>query len=304
MILITACLLVSHCLTTSAAFSTRKLLTGNKHFISSTRRYNRMPKEQPNDDFYDIDAARIRLEAMMGDEPTGSNAIMERSESSTRMSADRINQFDSLPPPPPLTTIAKERRRTEMHLLSRLSESDDALSDLWSLWFAERGPEAANELLQAEELAGQGPRSWDKAEELLRKIIEDHGVYWAEPVNRLATLMYMQGRLQESRELCELVLTIKPWHFGALSGIVMVFAGLGDPIAARQWAARRLPPIQPTGTNRRRSEWVERAIEDSHHSLVEAEAQLKNAFGKPDKPQRKVQEPPSSALDFDDDAWQ
>ena len=108
-------------------------------------------------------------------------------------------------------------------------------------------------------------------------------MYFAEPVNRLATLLYLQGRLEESRALCETVLAVKPWHFGASSGMVMVCAGLGDPNAARQWASRRLPPIQPTGSNKRRRQWVERAVDDATKALLDCERRVKRAFGKPDK---------------------
>mmetsp|Transcript_2690 Transcript_2690/g.3925 ORF Transcript_2690/g.3925 Transcript_2690/m.3925 type:complete len:303 (+) Transcript_2690:206-1114(+) len=297
-------LLASYCLNTSSAFAVTSMHSfQNERVFSSTCLNGILPRQHPNDDFYDIDAARVRLEAMMGDESASSNAIKELSASSTSMSDSVIIPFEFLPAPPPLTTIARERRLAETHLLSQLDESDDALSDLWSLWFAERGPEAANDLIQAEELVGQGPHSWEEAEKRYLEIVEEHGIYWVEPVNRLATLMYLQGRLDESRELCERVLSVKPWHFGALSGIVMVFAALGDANGARQWAARRLPPYQPTGTNKRRMEWVERAIKDSHDALVQAEAQLKDSFGKPDE-RKKVEKAPPSILDLDGTAWQ
>eukprot|EP00550_Attheya_septentrionalis_P012220 CAMPEP_0198304470 /NCGR_PEP_ID=MMETSP1449-20131203/57420_1 /TAXON_ID=420275 /ORGANISM="Attheya septentrionalis, Strain CCMP2084" /LENGTH=327 /DNA_ID=CAMNT_0044006995 /DNA_START=504 /DNA_END=1487 /DNA_ORIENTATION=+ len=185
--------------------------------------------------------------------------------------------------PPPLTSIARERKEAEMEHLASLIYGDEALADLWSLWFAERGPVAAAELVFAEELAGQGPAKWPEAEKALRNLIEEHGVYWVEPVNRLATLYYMQGRLEESRSLCEMVLSVKPWHFGALSGIVLVCTGLGDAQGARLWASRRLPPVPPTGGNDRRAEWVEHAVDEAHKSLKEAEKHTRKSFGKPDK---------------------
>ena len=55
--------------------------------------------------------------------------------------------------------------------------------------------------------------------------------------------------------ICKVVLHYKPWHFGALSGIVMVYASLKDPVEAREWASLRLPtysPDQDQSTNRRR----------------------------------------------------
>lgn len=246
----------------------------------------------------DFDSVRQRLEAMMGgsqessarDDVAASPVLHQRRPSSSFLSDTGNNK---LPTPPPLTAIAKERRVAEIQLLAQLVDEDEGLDDLWSLWFSERGPQAARELRDIEELTAEGPRSWREAEERLRDLIDEHGVYFVEPVNRLATLLFLQGRLEESRALCEIVLTIKPWHFGASSGIVMVLAGLGDTTSARTWAARRLPPIQPTGSNKRRQQWVERAVDDATNALFDAERRLKRSFGKPDEVPTK-----------DEDAWQ
>ena len=236
----------------------------------------------------DFEQVRRRLEAMMGG---GGNDEIESSRDETSVlhrrrrpsSSSFLYSGDALPVPPPLTAIAKERKIAEIQLLSRLLDDDEGQDDLWSLWFSERGPHAARELRDIEELTAEGPRSWDEAEERLQDLIDEHGPYFVEPVNRLATLMFLQGRLEESRSLCETVLAIKPWHFGACSGLVMVCAGLGDPSSARQWAARRLPPIQPTGSNKRRHQWVERAVDDATMALVDAEKRVEMAFGKPDE---------------------
>jgi hypothetical protein len=102
-------------------------------------------------------------------------------------------------------------------------------------------------------------------------------------VNRLATLYYVQGRLEESLTLNEIVLFIKPWHIGALSHIVMVHAALHDPVSARQWAAFRLPSLAASGSNRRRISWVERAVIDGTILLHEGEKNNSASFGIPDQ---------------------
>lgn len=175
--------------------------------------------------------------------------------------------------PPPLTTILRERKLTELTLLQSLDESDDAVNELWALWFAERGPQAATLLLRAEELVSMGTESkWQDAEELLWTLVEEHGIHWAEPLNRLATLYYLQGRMEESKALCEVVLQSKPWHFGALSGIVLVCAGMNDVSGARLWADRRLPALLPKHTSGdRRAVWVRRACVDATNCLERAE---------------------------------
>lgn len=211
--------------------------------------------------------------------------------------------------PPPLTTIGRARLDAEMECLSDLVDSDEPLSDLWSLWFSERGPEAARVLKAAEQLSMGGPIYWDEAEAKLRALIEEHGVHWAEPVNRLATLMYMRGRLKESKELCEIVLAVKPWHFGALSGVVMVCAGLSDVSGARMWADRRLPPLRPDGdTTERRILWVERAVKEALRAEQRAERRIWKDVENIDASERRSSanaNAKSNILDdSEDDAWQ
>mmetsp|Transcript_6352 Transcript_6352/g.7116 ORF Transcript_6352/g.7116 Transcript_6352/m.7116 type:complete len:387 (+) Transcript_6352:317-1477(+) len=171
--------------------------------------------------------------------------------------------------PPPLTAISRDRRLKEITLLSTLSHSDDAVNELWALWIAEKGPAAATLLLRAEHL--MSIESYEEAEALLWSLIHQYGVHWAEPVNRLATLKYMQGNLEESKELCETVLRVKPWHFGALSGIVLVCTATHDATGARVWADRRLPPFVPDNTSgSRRMQWISRALDDAKESLHKA----------------------------------
>ena len=255
-----------------------------------------------NNDEEDVKAARKRLEAMMAgssapndpsnsdssDKTVSSVASVLGSESvkpSRQGSAlDPSNVEQELLNPPPLTTIGRQRCEAEIACLASLSESDDGLSSLWTLWFGERGPGAAKELSAAEQLSMGGPAFWDDSEEQLRSLIDEHGVHWVEPVNRLATLLYQEGRLEESKELCEVVLAVKPWHFGALSGIVLVCAGLSDINGARMWADRRLPPLTPDGTDsNRRVEWVERMVVEASKSLERAEDQVRQNFNKCDE---------------------
>jgi hypothetical protein len=117
----------------------------------------------------------------------------------------------------------RERRLKEIELLSSLKTSDQGLNELWSLWFGERGPEAAEKLIHADDL--MNVESWSEAEDFLLNLIDEHSMHWVEPVNRLATLYYMERRYEESKALCEIVLDSKPWHFGALSGIVVLDTG-------------------------------------------------------------------------------
>lgn len=95
-------------------------------------------------------------------------------------------------------------------------------------------------------------------------------------------MYYVQGRLEEALTLNKTVLSIKPWHIGALSHIVMVYAAIGDPFSARQWAALRLPSFASSGSNRKRSRWVERAVVDATILLHQGEKNNALSFGIPD----------------------
>jgi hypothetical protein len=226
-------------------------------------------------------------------------------------------------PRPVLTSMDRARRLAEMKLLSQLApfvdnndggegaargavqDHEQVLNELWNLWFHERGPRAAARLTRAEELVAQGPRQWDAAESALRDLVMEYGLSWAEPMNRLATLYYLQRRYRAAERLCRAVLSTKPWHFGALSGIVLVYEGLRDTESAQRWAARRLPTH--SSSNKRRAVWVQQAVKNAEQSLLEAERSVSRAFGEPDKhATRKNRRQSQSLQQFSDleDSWQ
>lgn len=236
------------------------------------------------DDDFDIETARSQLENMIGEDGNSSRSRTSRKYSSTDYkpltSALLLDQS-----PPIQTDEQRKHQAKEIELLSSLYQCDDesVLTELWTHWFAERGPGPAADLLQAEQLANMGDdRIYQKeAEKMFRKLIKTHGIYWAEPVNRLATLLYRQGRYEESKACCELVLAVKPWHFGALSGIVMVCAGMNDSVNAKIWADRRLPPLQPNENgkfnpsgNERRKDWIRRAVRDATNFLFRPQVDM------------------------------
>lgn len=224
----------------------------------------------------DVDAAREKLEYLL----TNDDGMKDQNNKNSKYQSLTTELLHEHPPPPP-TDEQRNHLAKEIQLLSSLFQSDneEALSDLWTHWFSERGPGPASQLLHAEQLAnvecdanGEPTLIYQReAEQLFRDLIEEHGIYWAEPVNRLATLLYRQGRYRESKACCQLVLAVKPWHFGALSGMVMVCTEMKDVMNARIWADRRLPPIHPTIVegegNERRKNWIRRAVRDATNRL-------------------------------------
>jgi len=65
-----------------------------------------------------------------------------------------------------------------------------------------------------------------------------------------------QGNFAESEKLCLRVLRSKPWHFGASSGIVMVYAQQGKGEEAKQWIGEAMPRPGPE-----RQKWVQRMLQ-------------------------------------------
>lgn len=246
-----------------------------------------------SDEGFDIEAARQKLESILKAEDDDDGREFIRVDAELTPSSERSTSFRliasslsklPLPAAPLLTSIERERREAEIKVLQYLQyNNDDALSELWKLWFQERGAESEKLLKQGEEWASH-PESWKQAEARYCELISIYGVHWAEPVNKLATLYFLQGKLEESVALCKVVIAVKPWHIGALSGIVAVYVGLQDLDKARLWAAGRLPALAPTGTsNERRELWVNKAIEEAKRSLSAAEWRLKESFGSQDR---------------------
>jgi hypothetical protein len=229
-----------------------------------------------------------------------------------------------LPPPPPMSTMERARRLHEIQLLEQLEQSDDASEALWELFFSERGVHK-QKLLGATDQLLANPETWKQCEEELRKLIEDArsvaedddrrpGVYFVEAVNRLATLYFLQGRLDDSYTLCRLVLHLKLWHFGALSGIVQVCIGLSHREEARFWAQKRMPTLvagtsfppftekrsNGAASNPRRIEWCRQAIRNARARLKKAERNTTKSMGAPEDyyyQAKKRNSPPYSVFD-------
>ncbi len=200
--------------------------------------------------------------------------------------------LDSFPQPPPLSSIERDRRLGEIKLMECLAESDDAVSELWNHWYSERGSSAKSRLEKLGELITD-PRDWIECEKGLIQMVDEYGIYFVEPVNLLATLYFLMGKLKVSYKLCEIILTLKPYHIGALSGIVQVSLGLNDVEATREWAAKRMPRASTTDLdaiedalqvdNPKRIDWVENAVAIANDLLDQADKRTQeDFFGKPE----------------------
>jgi tetratricopeptide (TPR) repeat protein len=127
-------------------------------------------------------------------------------------------------------------------LKSEIAEvRDRATQELWRRWFLQKGPEGLERLEQAQRLQERGKLL--EAETVLTQTILDQPDF-VEAWNRRAVLYYLQQQYRKSLHDCERVVQLNPVHFGALHGMGLCYAALGDYGAAIR-AFRRALEIQP-----------------------------------------------------------
>ena len=163
---------------------------------------------------------------------------------------------------------------------SDLQNQEIVVSELWTIWYGERGPLNEQRLRNIEETLGD-PSQWENAEQQYLDLINEHCKsdgesklnlsLWVEPANRLATLLYLMGKLKESKAWCEAILEAKPWHIGALSGIVMVCVQLKDEEGAKKYIEMGLPNLSAEMRNARKA-WVERNVKNAKEQLIQLQS--------------------------------
>lgn len=119
-----------------------------------------------------------------------------------------------------------------------------ATEALWRRWYIQKGAYGAQILVRSQTLINEGDAA--AAEALLTETVEAMPDF-AEAWNRRAVLYYLQERFWQAIADCERVLELVPYHFGALHGVGLCHAGLGNHVAAIQ-AFRRALEIQPHAT--------------------------------------------------------
>jgi tetratricopeptide (TPR) repeat protein len=134
-------------------------------------------------------------------------------------------------------------------LLAALRDSDEdnrtaATAAFWYIWFNQKG-EQGHRLLERCQIFIDQDR-FDAAEDLLSQLI-NHFPDFAEAWNRRAVLYFLQERYGEAISDCRQVLDLVPYHFGALHGLGLCHAALGQYPEAIQ-AFQRALDIQPYAT--------------------------------------------------------
>ena len=131
-------------------------------------------------------------------------------------------------------------------LLEDLKNPDEnvrqqATTALWRIWFYQKGRYGLALIERSQVMLEVGNTA--QAEALLTELIRDQPDF-AEAWNRRALLYYNLEQYKKSRDDCQQVIKLVPFHFGALHGLGLCNAALGDYSAAIQ-AFRKALEIQP-----------------------------------------------------------
>lgn len=130
------------------------------------------------------------------------------------------------------------------------SVREQATQELWRIWFEQKGLLSLEVIRRAQMLLESGKVT--EAERLLTDLIKQQPDF-AEAWNRRAVLSYMQGNYHQAIVDCKQVIELNPIHFGALHGLGLCYAALGEYRAAIQ-AFHQALALQPYSVANQR--WI------------------------------------------------
>jgi tetratricopeptide (TPR) repeat protein len=102
---------------------------------------------------------------------------------------------------------------------------DRATDGLWEMWFMQKGMQGLQVLRQSQMMADSG--NVRQAELLLTQVIHAQPDF-VEAWNRRAVLFYMQGDYKRSIKDCQKAIALNPYHFGAVHGLGLGYAAIGN----------------------------------------------------------------------------
>jgi tetratricopeptide (TPR) repeat protein len=149
--------------------------------------------------------------------------------------------------------------QAEDALASRLAFHDPstallARQGLQECWMEEEGPTAR---LRMEEGIRALHLGQLQAAETIFAELGDRHPKWAEVSNKMAAVLYYQGRTAESMALCRKVVAIKPHHFSAWNGLAQCAIELQDWSTAIEASRMGLRLSPHSSQNRQRLRFAE-----------------------------------------------
>ena len=124
-------------------------------------------------------------------------------------------------------------------------------AEIWTIWSQSENDDV--NLLMGIGVNAMAREDYATALELFDKMVEVAPDF-AEGWNKRATVLYLVGEFERSHADVETVLKLEPRHFGALSGLGLIYIAEGDAQKALD-AFRRALAVNPTMPGPQR--WVE-----------------------------------------------
>jgi tetratricopeptide (TPR) repeat protein len=124
-------------------------------------------------------------------------------------------------------------------------------AEIWTIWAQSENDDV--NLLMGIAVNAMAREDYATALELFDKMIEVAPEF-AEGWNKRATVLYLMGEIERSRADVEKVLELEPRHFGALSGLGLLYMAEGEAEKALD-AFRRALAVNPTMPGPQ--QWVE-----------------------------------------------
>ena len=157
--------------------------------------------------------------------------------------------------------------RLETLFITLSSSSDKQVirsteNQIWDIWFAH--PNSDVERLMQIGVQRMNANRQSEAMIIFSQLVENFPDY-AEAWNRRATLHYILGNYQESIDDIERVLSLEPRHFGALSGLGLVYLQL-DQLGKAKEAFEDLIEVHPNSPNAREN--LRRVNEDLRLNVI------------------------------------
>ena len=110
-----------------------------------------------------------------------------------------------------------------------LSENEQlrqtATKALWDLWLSQAGEKAESRILTGTKHMDKG--QYELAQQEFENLVMDYPKF-AEAHNKLATVLYLQRKYNESIKECEITLKMNPNHFGAWNGLGLCYYQLAN----------------------------------------------------------------------------
>jgi len=141
-----------------------------------------------------------------------------------------------------LVSLRAENALVECLVSQNPAASRLATSGLWECWLNEQGPAARRQIEKGTQRMNEGDLAG--AMDIFARLVKKYPS-WAEAHNKQATALYLLGNARLSYKVCQVVVELKPHHFGAWNGMALCAAQLEKWPAALE-AARQALRLQPT----------------------------------------------------------